>query len=231
MLGDACGSAILIISALTFFASGSVVCALAESFSVLITGRFVQGIGGGGVVALVQIICAEMVPLPQRPRWFSFILAAWAIGTITGPFLGSGVTQVASFRWVFWINVPLCILSSLALPFGLPSGFNFSFGNLSQLDWMGCCIFILSLSTFLVGISWAGIKFAWHSYQTLVPILAGIYGLLFLLFWESYKAKNPFIRRSLFQKKSLCLVYIGAFTQGLIVSGLVRQIIRSRSLT
>ena len=226
MLSDLLGTCALTVAALILFAAGSIACAVAQSFSVLLTGRFIQGVGGGGIVALVQIICAEMIPLQHRPRWFSLILLAWAIGTIAGPFLGSGLIQVASFRWVFWVNVPFCGLGVAALPFVLPweRSETATLKDLSKIDWVGCCLFILSMSASLVGISWAGIQFAWYSYQSLVPIICGLCGILGLAIWERKYVRYPFFRRSVFQTKSLCIAYFGACMQGLIVSGHLKRI-------
>ena len=220
MLSEFLGSYILTATALVLFAAGSITCAIASSFSVLLTGRFIQGVGGGGIIALVQIICAEMIPLRHRPRWFSIILLSWAIGTIAGPFLGSGFVEVSSFRWVFWINVPVCCLGVIILLVGATQldGGAVTMEGLSRVDWVGCCLFILSTSGFLVGISWGGIQFKWNSYQTLVPIICSTCGLLSLVVWERKYAPFPFIRPSLFQSKSLCAAYLGAFLHGLIVS-------------
>lgn len=209
-------------AAIVMFAAGSIICALATSFPVLLTGRALQGVGGGGIIILVQIICAHMIPLLQRPKWFTLILVAWAIGTIAGPFLGSGLVRVASYRWVFWINLPICFSGMIALPFGFKKvgKAKLTIQSLSAVDWFGGCLFLLSMTGLLIGLSWAGVQFPWRSYQTLLPIAGSSCGLAVLLIWERGYAESPFFRHSLFQSVSICAAYFAAFMQGLIVSPL-----------
>jgi MFS family permease len=87
-LSDIFGRRELLLPSLLFFTVGSIVCAVAHKFSILLAGRCVQGIGGGGIIVGAQIVFADIVPLRQRPKWFSFVLLAWAIGTVLGPLLG-----------------------------------------------------------------------------------------------------------------------------------------------
>lgn len=87
-LSDIFGRRELLLPSLLLFTIGSIVCSVAHTFAVLLVGRCVQGIGGGGIIAGAQIIFADIIPLRQRPKWFSLVLIAWAIGTILGPLLG-----------------------------------------------------------------------------------------------------------------------------------------------
>jgi MFS family permease len=87
-LSDIFGRRELLLPSLLFFTIGSVVCAVARNFEFLLAGRCVQGIGGGGIIVGAQIIFADIIPLRQRPKWFSFVLIAWAIGTVLGPLTG-----------------------------------------------------------------------------------------------------------------------------------------------
>lgn len=73
-------------------------CAVARSFAVLLAGRCVQGIGGGGIIVGTQIIFADIVPLRQRPKWFSLVLIAWAIGTVLGPLIGGVFVSFSTAR-------------------------------------------------------------------------------------------------------------------------------------
>jgi MFS family permease len=87
-LSDIFGRRELLWPCLLFFTIGSILCGVAPRISVLLVGRCIQGIGGGGIIVGAQIICADIVPLRQRPKWFSVVLLAWAIGTVLGPLLG-----------------------------------------------------------------------------------------------------------------------------------------------
>lgn len=74
----------MILFALTFFTAGAIVCALAGNFTVLLVGRTIQGVGGGGIIALTYVVVTDLVTLRERGKWFGLISAMWAIGSVTG---------------------------------------------------------------------------------------------------------------------------------------------------
>lgn len=79
-----------------------IIAATAKSFEGILIGRSIQGIGGGGVITLTEIIVTDLVPLRERGKWFNFISAMWALGTVLGPLLGGGFAQNVSWNWIFW---------------------------------------------------------------------------------------------------------------------------------
>lgn len=90
--------------------------------------------------------------------------------------------------------------------------------KLLRVDWLGGFLFISSLTTFLVGLSWAGVEFAWSEYRTLVPLILGVAGIGASLIWERFGAREPFLKKSLFFEVSAIAAYICALVQGLVVS-------------
>lgn len=82
-----------IIVALAFFTVGSIVAAVAKRFTVLIVGRTLQGVGGGGVVALNEILITDLIPLRERGKWLGVLNSIWALGTVAGPIVGGGLAQ------------------------------------------------------------------------------------------------------------------------------------------
>lgn len=92
----------IIYISLTIFGVGAIVAATAKNFGGILVGRSIQGIGGGGVITLTEIIVTDLVPLRERGKWFSFISAMWALGTVLGPLLGGGFAQNVSWSWIFW---------------------------------------------------------------------------------------------------------------------------------
>jgi multidrug resistance protein len=218
-ISDVFGRRPLLFLSLILFTAGSIICGAAHYFTVLLLGRSIQGIGGGGIITLVQILFADIVPLRQRPRWYSLVLAAWALGTATGPFLGGIFVQKASFRWSFWINLPfcgiglvliLCVFKETTLKASLTK-------KLRRIDWIGSCFFIFSMTSFLIGLSGGGVQFAWTSYRTLVPVILGLVGVFATVLWELFQASEPFLQRTLFHKWSSIAAYLCAFLQGLMV--------------
>lgn len=77
---------------------GSIVCGTAHDFTAMLVGRIIQGIGGAGVISLAQVVTADIVPLRQRPKYFSVVYVAWTIGTVAGPVVGGGFVK-ATWRW------------------------------------------------------------------------------------------------------------------------------------
>ena len=88
----------MILTALIFFLTGAIVCAVANNFGVLLVGRSLQGVGGGGLIALTEIVVTDLIPLRFRGQWFGIISAMWALGSVTGPIIGGAFAQ--SVTWV-----------------------------------------------------------------------------------------------------------------------------------
>ena len=89
----------LIFFSLTLFLIGAVAAATANNFTVILISRSIQGIGGGGIICLTEMVITDMVPLRQRGNYFSIMSGMWAIGTVAGPLLGGGFSQSVSWRW------------------------------------------------------------------------------------------------------------------------------------
>lgn len=88
------------------FTFGTLLCApAAKGFGVFFVGRSVQGIGGGGIITMGQVIFADIIPLRQRPRYFSLVLAAWGLGSLLGPVIGGLFVERIAWRWCFYVNV------------------------------------------------------------------------------------------------------------------------------
>ena len=110
-LGDLFGRRKMMLVALTIFTVGSILCAMSLSLGMLIGARVIQGIGAGGLMALSQAVIGDMVVPRERGRYQGYFSAAYAIASVAGPILGGVLTQYVSWRWVFWINLPLGILA------------------------------------------------------------------------------------------------------------------------
>jgi multidrug resistance protein len=110
-LGDLFGRRTMMLVALTIFVIGSVLCAASVSLGMLIGSRVIQGIGAGGLMALSQAIVGDLVPPRERGRYQGYFSATYAIASVAGPLLGGVLTQFISWRWVFWVNLPLGLLA------------------------------------------------------------------------------------------------------------------------
>ena len=201
------------------FLIGSLVCAVSHDFSTLLTGRAIQGVGGGGIITLSQVIYGDIVPLRQRPKYFSVILGAWAVGTMLGPAVGGAFVQTVNWRWCFYLNLPFC---GVALPLAfygihLHTERRRMREKLAMIDWIGGILLTSSLTLFLLGISLGGVQCDWDSWRTLLPLGAGISGVAVTIEFERRYAPHPVLSRSLFNSASANVSYATAFFQGLIL--------------
>ncbi|KAJ5660467.1 hypothetical protein N7507_006918 [Penicillium longicatenatum] len=209
----------MVLIAILFFCIGAIVSAVAKNFTYMLVARTIQGVGGGGIIALSEVIITDIVPLRYRGQYFGIMSAMWSLGSVTGPILGGGFAENVTWRWIFYINFPFI---------GIGAIFVFLFLNLKvlpgslvekirQIDYVGTILFVGSLSSFLIPISWGGISYAWSSWHTLVPLIIGIAGLFVFAFYEYRFASDPIIPPMIFVNRTATVSFIGSVLQGLIL--------------
>ncbi|KAJ6090142.1 hypothetical protein N7486_008957 [Penicillium sp. IBT 16267x] len=224
LASDIFGRKFILLLAVSSFSIGSILAAISHGFTLLIAARCIQGIGGGGILALQEILIADLVPLRQRGKWFSIKFGASAIGTVTGPLIGGAFTQSsASWRWIFWFNLPFCGLGLILIPILLKLERNpvSIRQSLAKVDYFGSFLFVASLTSFLIPITWGGIMYSWSSWHTLVPLILGLAGLLGFGVYEAYVPAQPLIPPGVFSNATICLCYFGIFIHGLILWAIV----------
>jgi hypothetical protein len=222
-LSDIFGRKPLIIFNAVLFAGAAIICALANDFTVILLGRSLQGIGGGGIICLTEVIVTDMVPLRERGKWFSFISSMWAVGTVVGPLLGGGFSQNVTWRWIFWINLPFAgtglvmIIAFLSLNYRTSS----FIAKLRRVDWVGAVLFIASATGFLIPMSWGGVMYDWTSWRTLVPLIVCGVGLVVFVLYEEFVAPEPLIRTAVFKSRTAGIVYFSTVIHGIILWSLL----------
>lgn len=209
----------LVLLSMIFFGVGAIVAAVANNFTTILVGRSLQGIGGGGIIVLTEIVVTDMVPLRVRGQWFSFISSMWSVGTVVGPILGGGFSQNVSWRWILWINLPFLgvgaffIIAFLSLAFRASSFRE----KLRRVDWIGLVLFISSTTGFLIPITWGGVMYSWDSWRTLVPLTLCAVGLIVFVIHEEFWAPEPLIRTSVFKNRTAAVTYLQTFLHGVIL--------------
>jgi MFS family permease len=207
-----------LLGSVIFFTLGTIICSVSKSFTQLLVGRSIQGIGGGGVTNLPNVIFTDFIPLRQRPKYNAFNQVSWAIGTITGPLIGGLFADHKTWRWAFYINFPFCAIGIVMIP--LVVNLRAERPSLRQrllyIDWIGGVLFVSSTFSFLYGVTSGGTKYAWSSWRTLLPIIFGVVGTILTIFWERI-APNPFLRLSIFNSRSSYAAYTAAILQGVLV--------------
>lgn len=161
-LGDTFGRKYLFCACLVFFVAGSIICGLSDSMAWLIAGRAIQGLGAGGQMILSQAIVADIFPPRERGKYMGVMGAAFAVSAVVGPLLGGVFTETLSWRWCFWINVPLGILALLAAACFLPHR-DHGKHSIGSFDIPGTIAMAVAASCFILVISWGGNTYAWTS--------------------------------------------------------------------
>ncbi|KAH3393315.1 hypothetical protein KXW79_002947 [Aspergillus fumigatus] len=209
----------LVLVALAFFFVGTVVAAVAKNFTYLLVGRSIQGVGGGGLIALSEVIVTDLVPLRLRGQYFGILSAMWSVGSVTGPILGGGFAQDVSWRWIFYINFPFIGVGTLAILLFLklniiPTSLA---EKLRKIDFVGTVLFVGSLASFLIPLTWGGVLYPWNSWRTLVPLIIGACGLAVFAYYEVRFAADPIIPPTIFQNRTATVSFLGSLLQGLVL--------------
>jgi EmrB/QacA subfamily drug resistance transporter len=171
-LGDIYGRRALFTVALGIFVLGSIFCGLAQTMGQLIAGRAVQGLGGGGLVSLAITIIADIIPARQRGQYQGYITAAWGGAIVLGPVIGGFFVDVLSWRWVFWINVPIGIVS-LVICYHAMRKIPVH-ATQRHIDYLGAALLLPAIVALLLVTTWGGTDFAWTSPQIIGLFVAGL---------------------------------------------------------
>lgn len=143
------------------------------------------------------------------------------MGTCVGPITGGAIAQNTTWRWIFYIMLPLCAFGLVAIPLLLTIRPRVATvgQKLRRVDWAGSLVFMGSATSFLIAISWGGTQFAWSSAATIAPLVVGAAGLVATALWERYAAAEPFMQHALFSSVSGVAIYVCSAAQGLLLFG------------
>ncbi|NYG57007.1 MDR family MFS transporter [Nocardioides perillae] len=216
-LADLYDKKVLVQSALVVFAVGSLAAGLAPSMGTLIAARAVQGLGVGGLTALVQVVIATMVSPRERGRYSGYIGAVFALATVSGPLVGGLIvdTPFLGWRWCFFVGIPVSVLAFVVLQrtLRLPV-----VRRDVQLDVAGAVLVAASVSVLLAWVSLAGHSFDWASWQTAAMLTAGT-TLLVLAVAVELRVPEPIIPLRLFRDRTTALATGASVLVGLAMFG------------
>ncbi|GKT51039.1 efflux pump dotC [Colletotrichum spaethianum] len=202
-MSDIFGRKPMIMVATAIFMAGSLIAALAKTIEVLIAGRTVQGLGGGGSLVLVTILIGDIFKLEDRPKYYGMTGIVWGVASAIGPVLGGAFTQTIGWRWCFFINLPFDGVALLVLFFALKveTPKEAFMTGLRKLDWIGSALIIGGTICLLYGLeTGAGGVMPWSSAQVICLILFGVVILTLFVCWEARFASNPVIPFRIFNK-------------------------------
>src|SRR4030081_67189 len=193
-LSDIYGRRAMIIAALSLFVAGSILCALAPNMPVLILARGLQGLGGGGILPIVQTVISDVVTPRERGQYQAYFSGVWVAAGIGGPIIGGVFAEHLHWSMIFWINVPLG-LGSLALL--LPKmGKIPVFHRRRKVDWLGGVLLMASAVAFMLVLTWGGNRYLWLS-PTILAMVGASVALAFAFVWHARNADEPFLPLSL----------------------------------
>ncbi len=228
-LSDMFGRRNLYLLAIIIFLGGSVLCGLSQTMTQLIFFRALQGIGGGAMMVNSFAIIGEVFPPAERGKYQGMIGGVFGLSSIGGPLLGGWITDHTSWRWVFYVNIPIGIIAIIVLSAALPK-IAIHLKD-KRIDWWGAFFITTTLIPLLLSLVWGGSIYSWGSWQIIGCLLTSIVSLALFISTE-FKAPNPILAPGLFRNRvfvvSVCalflttmgmfgaIVYIPVFSQGVI---------------
>ena len=200
----------VLLAAVSIFLAGSVFSGLAPSIQALIAFRALQGIGGGGILALTVTLIAFLFPSRERGRRQGMMGAVFGISSVLGPWLGGLLTDVLSWRWIFYINVPVGVVALIFILGYMP---RLQPEQRGRFDLPGVLLLALWVVPIVVALSLAGTSYPWLSPQVLGLIGCALAGLLLFLWWQARSA-DPLFQLNLLRTKVFRWAVVGSFFFG-----------------
>ena len=210
-LGDLVGRKNLFLVAIGLFLAGSALCGTAGTMTQLIVYRFIQGLGGGGLMISSQAITGDLIPPRVRGTYMAPMGAMFGIASILGPIIGGWLTDSVSWRWTFWINLPLGVLAfaAIAVVLRLPSR-----RLTSPIDWWGLVLMNAGAVAIVMMATWGGNQYAWTS-----PVIIGL-GAVGAVCWGLFafaqtRAADPILPWSILTNRT----FVVATVVGMLAMG------------
>jgi EmrB/QacA subfamily drug resistance transporter len=193
-LSDLYGRKPAFIASISIFLAGSALCGFAASMGELIAFRTVQGLGAGGLIVLAQTVIGDLVSPRERGRYQGMFAAVFAACSVAGPLLGGFITEYASWRWIFYVNLPVGGAALAFIAIGLRPK---SIDAKPRLDLVGAILLTTGACSLLLALSWGGVAYAWSSAPVLGLALAAVGAFVLLAFVER-RAPQPILPPELF---------------------------------
>ena len=214
-LADLFDRKLLVQAGLVIYVSGSILAGLSQTTTWLIACRVVQGLGVGGLTALVQIILSDLVSPRERGRYSGYLGAVFGVGTVAGPLLGGVITDSLGWRWCFYVGVPFAVAAFVVLQrtLHLPRH-----RRPVRIDYLGATLIAGGVSSLLIWVSLAGQEFAWASWQTAALVLLGA-GLCAAAVAVERRVREPLVPLRLFRDHTVVLAVVASVAVGIAMFG------------
>lgn len=198
-LSDMYGRRAILIFCICLGIVASLLCGFAQSMAQLILARGLQGLGAGGLLILVQTVIGDLVPPRERGRYLGVTTGALTIGYVSGPIIGGWLTEAFSWRWVFFVNLPVGAIALVLIIKALKSQ---SSHRQHSLDYLGTALLAAGSISALLLLSWGGSNIAWVSFESAGLAVGSTLSLAFFYWWEK-RAREPLVDFALFRTPDL----------------------------
>lgn len=232
-LGDLYGRKVVLQGALVIFLAGSALCGTAQGMTELILFRAVQGLGGGGLMVGAQAAIGDVVSPRERGRYMGLFGAVFGVSSVAGPLIGGFFTSSLSWRWIFYVNLPLGLAALAALAVSLASA---ATRVRRSIDYLGAALLAVGLSGIVLMTSLGGTSYPWGSTEIVVLGVVGVAGLVAFVVAES-RAREPILPLGLFRSGVFRTTSAIGFVIGFALFGaltylpLFQQVVRGDSPT
>jgi EmrB/QacA subfamily drug resistance transporter len=209
-LADLFGRRGVFMISITIFLAGSLLCGLATSMPMLVLFRAVQGVGAGSINTMSFIVMGDLFSARERGKWQAVNNIGFATASAIGPSIGGVLSDNESWRWIFLINVPLCLATLAAVQYGLQQARRTSERRMPEIDWAGALWGIVGVVAILLALTWGGREYGWTS-----PQLVGLVGVTvvagFMLWRAERRAADPIIPAGIWRDGVVPFVCVGFF--------------------
>lgn len=215
-LSDLFGRKSIFLFGTIIFLIGSLLCGFAETLPQLIMYRLIQGLGAGAIAPVSMTIIGDIYDKEERAHIQGYLSSVWGISAIMGPALGGLMVESLSWRYIFWMNIPLGILSIMGIWFFLHENIE---KKKQDIDYKGAILLTIGISTFMLLLVEGGVRWAWNSWPIL--LLAMItFVTLFLFVKVEKKAVNPMMPFTIWRDRVIFIVNMVSFITGMVIIGL-----------